>query len=149
MDIANISLGKIFQLTMLCLDRLCEQKDFFKDLIENRQPFASACKKQYLKIQCKDDKKCTCSNKKKSHFHKHSHRSSSSKKNKKPYRYFKKNDPSKFKKNKHNRCFICKKRGHFARNCPNKYAKDIRLIQHLQKSSMLSDHEDVESNFSE
>ena len=134
---------------MLCLDRLCEQKDFFKDLIENRQPFASACKKPYLKIQCKDDKKCTCSNKKKSHFHKHSHRSSSSKKNKKPYRYFKKNDPSQFRKNKHNRCFICKKRGHFARNCPNKYAKDIRLIQHLQKSSMLSDHEDVESNFSE
>ena len=56
-DMANISLGKIFQLTMLCLDRLCEQKDFFKDLIENRQPFASACKKLYLKIQCKDDKK--------------------------------------------------------------------------------------------
>ena len=24
LDIANISLGKIFQLTMLCLDRLCE-----------------------------------------------------------------------------------------------------------------------------
>ena len=148
LDIANISFGKIFQLTMLCLDRLCEHKDFFKDLIENRQPFASACKKPYLKIQCKDDKKCTCSTKKKSHFHKHSHRSSSSKKNKKPYRYFKKKDPSQFRKKKHNRYFICKKRGHFARNCPNKSAKVIRLIQHLQQSSMLSDHEDIESNFS-
>ena len=50
LDIANISLGKNFQLTMLCLDRLCEQKDFFKDLIENKQPFASACKKPYFKI---------------------------------------------------------------------------------------------------
>ena len=70
LDIANISLGKLFQLTMLCLDRLGEQKDFFKDLIENKQPFASACKKPYLKIQCKDDKKCTCPTKKKSHFQK-------------------------------------------------------------------------------
>ena len=98
---------KIFQLTMLCLDRLCEQKDFFKDLIENKQPFASACKKPYLKIQCKDNKKCTCLTKKKSHFQKHPHRSS--KKGKKPYRYFKKKDPSQFRKKKHNRCFICKK----------------------------------------
>ena len=36
LDIANISLRKIFQLTMLCLDKICEQKYFFKDLIENR-----------------------------------------------------------------------------------------------------------------
>ncbi|KAH9686095.1 hypothetical protein KPL70_014223 [Citrus sinensis] len=114
LDIANISLGKIFQLTMLCLDKICEQKDFFKDLIENRQPFASVCKKPYLKIQCKDDKKCTCSTKMKGHFQKHSHKSSS-KKFKKPYRYFKKKDPPQFRKKKHNKCFICKKRGHFAR----------------------------------
>ena len=83
LDIANISVGKIFQLTMLCLDRLCEQKDFFKDLIENKQLFASAYKKPNLKIQCKDDKKCTCPTKKKGHFQKHPHRS-----------YFKKKDPS-------------------------------------------------------
>ncbi|KAH9744206.1 hypothetical protein KPL70_003592 [Citrus sinensis] len=91
LDIANISLGKFFQLTMLCLDRLCEQKDFFKDLIENEQPFALACKKPYLKIQCKDDKKCTCPTKKKA----------------------------------------------------------VRLIQHLEKSSLHSEHDEVESNFCE
>ena len=79
LDIANVSLGKIFQLTMLYLDKICEQKDFFKDLIEQREPFASACKKPYLKIQCKDDKTCTCLTNKKKHFHK-----SSSKKPKKP-----------------------------------------------------------------
>ncbi|KAH9671295.1 hypothetical protein KPL70_017318 [Citrus sinensis] len=60
LDIANISLGKIFKLTLLCLDKIYEQKDFFKDRIEHKEPFASACKKPYLKIQCKDDKKCTC-----------------------------------------------------------------------------------------
>ena len=133
---------------MLCLDKICEQKDFFKDLIENRQPFASACKKPYLKIQCKDDNKCTCSTKKKGHFQKHSHKSSSNK-FKKPYRYFRKKDPSQFRKKKHNRCFICKKQGHFARNCLNKSTKAVHLIHHLQQSSMLSDQEDVESIFSE
>ncbi|KAH9680155.1 hypothetical protein KPL71_026443 [Citrus sinensis] len=148
LDIANVSLGKIFQLTMLCLDKICEQKYFFKDLIEHKEPFASACKKPYLKIQCKDDKKCTCPTTKKKHFQKHFHKSSS-KKPKKPYRYFRKKDPSQFRKKKYNRCFICKKRGHFARNCPNKSAKVVRLIQHLQQSSILSDHEDVESIFSE
>ena len=92
LDIA-ISLGKIFQLTMLCLDKICEQKEFFKDLIEHIEPFGSACKTPYLKIQCKNDKKCTCPTNKKKHFQKHFHQSSS-KKTKKPYRYFRKKDPS-------------------------------------------------------
>ncbi|KAH9801811.1 hypothetical protein KPL71_001168 [Citrus sinensis] len=39
--------------------------------------------------------------------------------------------------------------GHFARNCPNKSAKVVRLIQYLQQSSILSDNEEVESIFSE
>ena len=145
MDTANISLGKIFQLTMLCLDRLCEQKDLFKDLIENKQPFASTCKKPYLKIQCKDDKKCTCPTKKKVHFQKHPHRSS--KKGKKPYRYFKKKDPSQFRKRSIIVVSFTKKRSHFARNCPNNSAKAVRLIQHLEKSSLLFNHDEVESNF--
>ena len=129
LDIANVSLGKIFQLTILCLDKICEQKDFYKDLIEHKEPFASTCKKPYLKIQCKDDKKCTCPINKKKHF--------------------RKKDPSQFRKKKYNRCFICKKSRHFACNCPNKSAKAVRLIQHRQQSSILSDNEDVESIFSE
>ena len=60
-----------------------------------------------------------------------------------------KKDPSQFRQKKHNRCFICKKRRHFARNCPNKSAKAVRLIQHLQQYSILSDNEEVESIFSE
>ena len=63
--------------------------------------------------------------------------------------YFKKKYVSQFRKKKHNRCFICKKHGHFARNCPHKSVKVVRLIQHLQHSSLLSKNDDVESNFSE
>ena len=68
---------------------------------------------------------------------------------KKHFRYFKKKDVSQYIKKKHNRCFIFKKCGHFVRTCPHKSAKAVRLIQHLQHSSLLSENEDVESNFSE
>ncbi|KAH9649259.1 hypothetical protein KPL70_025917 [Citrus sinensis] len=146
LSITDISLGKIFQMAMLSLDKICEQKEFFKDLMEDKKPFSEACKKPYLKIECKDEKKCVCPTTKKRHFRKHFHRKSSSKK---PFRYFKKKDVSQYRKKKSNRCFICKKRGHFARNCPHKPAKAVRLIQHLQHSSLLSENEDVESNFSE
>ena len=46
LDISNLSFGKIYQLAVSCLERL-----FFKDLMENRQPFKSACKKPHLKIK--------------------------------------------------------------------------------------------------
>ncbi|KAH9649352.1 hypothetical protein KPL70_025947 [Citrus sinensis] len=146
LSIADISLGKIFQMAMLSLDKICEQKEFFKDLMEDKKPFSEACKKPYLKIECKDEKKCVCPTTKKRHFRKHFHRKSSSKK---PFHYFKKKDVSQYRKKKSNRCFICKKRRHFARNCPHKPAKAVRLIQHLQHSSLLSENDDVESNFSE
>ncbi|KAH9686157.1 hypothetical protein KPL70_014259 [Citrus sinensis] len=145
LSIVDISLGKIFQMAMLSLDKICEQKEFFKDLMEDKKPFSEACKKPYLKIECKDEKKCVCPTTKKRHFQKHFHRKSSSKK---PFRYFKKKDVSQYRKKKSNRCFICKKSGHFARNCPYKPAKAVRLIQHLQHFSLLSENDDVKSNFS-
>ena len=61
LDIANLSLGKIYQLTVNYLEKFCEQKEFFKDLMENNQPFKSACKKPHLSIKCKSGKDCTCS----------------------------------------------------------------------------------------
>ncbi|KAH9668421.1 hypothetical protein KPL70_021414 [Citrus sinensis] len=70
LSIADISLGKIFQMAMLSLDKICEQKEFFKDLMEDKKPFSEA-------------------------------------------------------------------------------SKAVRLIQHLQHSSLLSENDDVESNFSE
>ncbi|KAH9671297.1 hypothetical protein KPL70_017319 [Citrus sinensis] len=57
LSIADISLGKIFQMAMLCLDKIYEQKEFFKDLMASTKPFSEACKKPYLKMECKDEKK--------------------------------------------------------------------------------------------
>ncbi|KAH9792659.1 hypothetical protein KPL71_004218 [Citrus sinensis] len=56
LSLDNISLGKIFQLAKTCLDKLCEQKQFFKELLKDKELFRSACKKPYLQIKCKQKK---------------------------------------------------------------------------------------------
>ena len=60
-----------------------------------------------------------------------------------------KKNPDESSKSKGNHCFICKKKGHFARNCPNRPAKSVWLIEHLQDSMLLSESDDVKSFFSE
>ncbi|KAH9780561.1 hypothetical protein KPL71_008127 [Citrus sinensis] len=60
LSLDNISLGKIFQLAKTCLDKLCEQKQFFKELLKDKEPFRSACKKPYLQIKCHKKKDCDC-----------------------------------------------------------------------------------------
>ncbi|KAH9752125.1 hypothetical protein KPL71_014576 [Citrus sinensis] len=42
LSLDNISLGKIFQLAKTCLDKLCEQKQFFKELLKENEPFRSS-----------------------------------------------------------------------------------------------------------
>ncbi|KAH9801876.1 hypothetical protein KPL71_001188 [Citrus sinensis] len=120
----NISLGKIFQLAKTCLDKLYEQKQFFKELLKDKEPFQSACKKPYLQIKCKKKKDCDCSPKKKRHFKKFKNPDHSSRPRRsiKPYRFFRKKSSSSrdFKRRKLSRCFICKKKGHYAKDCPNK-----------------------------
>ena len=53
LNIDTLSLGKLFQIAMGCLDKLCEQKKFFQDLIKDKEPFKSVCKKPYLAMKCK------------------------------------------------------------------------------------------------
>ena len=117
--------------------------------MENHQPFKSACKKPHLKIKCKDEKDCTCSSKKKSHFKKAFSKKNSYSRLKKPNGFFKRKDPFSSKNPRNTRCFICKKKGHFTKNSPNKPTKSSRLLHHLQTSSIISAHDDIESLFSE
>ncbi|KAH9744168.1 hypothetical protein KPL70_003573 [Citrus sinensis] len=110
----NISLGKIFQLAKTCLDKLCEQKQFFKELLKDKEPFRSACKKPYLQIKCQKKKDCDCSSKKKKHFRKFKNPEFSSRprRSRKLYRFFQKKSSSSrdFKRRKSSRCFICKRK---------------------------------------
>ena len=154
LSLDNISLGKIFQLAKTCLDKLCEQKQFFKELLKDKEPFRSACKKPYLQIKCKKKKDCDCSPKKKRHFKKFRNPEFSSRprRSRKPYRFFRKKSSSSrdFKRRKSSRCFICKKKGHYAKDCPNKREKSIRLVEHLQATTDYSPEKDeLEFYFSE
>ncbi|KAH9792730.1 hypothetical protein KPL71_004252 [Citrus sinensis] len=154
LSLDNISLGKIFQLAKTCLDKLCEQKQFFKELLKDKEPFRSACKKPYLQIKCHKKKDCDCDSKKKRHFRKFKNPEFSSKprRSRKPYRFFRKKSPStrEFKRKQSSRCFICKRKGHYAKDCPNKREKSIRLVEHLQATTDYSPTKDeLEFYFSE
>ncbi|KAH9752192.1 hypothetical protein KPL71_014608 [Citrus sinensis] len=154
LSLDNISLGKIFQLAKTCLDKLCEQKQFFKELLKDKEPFRSACKKPYLHIKCHKKKDCDCSSKKKRHFRKFKPPEFSSKprRSRKPYRFFRKKSSSsrEFKRKQSSRCFICKRKGHYANDCPNKREKSIRLVEHLQATTDYSPAKDeLEFYFSE
>ncbi|KAH9752176.1 hypothetical protein KPL71_014597 [Citrus sinensis] len=154
LSLDNISLGKIFQLAKTCLDKLCEQKQFFKELLKDKEPFRSACKKPYLQIKCHKKKDCDCSSKKKRHFRKFKTPEFSSKprRSRKPYRFFIKKSSSsrEFKRKQSSRCFICKRKGHYAKDCPNKREKSIRLVEHLQATTDYSPAKDeLEFYFSE
>ncbi|KAH9708170.1 hypothetical protein KPL70_012800 [Citrus sinensis] len=154
LSLDNITLGKIFQLAKTCLDKLCEQKQFFKELLKDKEPFRSACKKPYLQIKCHKKKDCDCSSKKKRHFRKFKTPEFSSKprRSRKPYRFFRKKSSSsrEFKRKQSSRCFICKSKGHYAKDCPNKREKVIRLVEHLQATTAYSPAKDeLEFYFSE
>ncbi|KAH9792432.1 hypothetical protein KPL71_004116 [Citrus sinensis] len=150
----NISLGKIFQLAKTCLDKLCEQKQFFKELLEDKELFRSACKKPYLQIKCKKKKDCDCSPKKKRHVRKFKTPDFSSRRHRsrKPYKFFRKKSSSskEFKRKHSSRCFICKKKGHYAKDFPNKRETSIRLVEYLQATTDYSpDKDELEFYFSE
>ncbi|KAH9680026.1 hypothetical protein KPL71_026380 [Citrus sinensis] len=129
LTIDNISLGKIFQIAKGCLEKLCEQKQFFKELLKDKEPFRSACKKPYLQIKCKKKKDCDCSTKKK-----------------KPFRKFKNPDSSprsKSRRKSYRKAIILK-------IAPTKKEKAIRLLEHLQATIDYSPHKDeIEFYFSE
>ncbi|KAH9705019.1 hypothetical protein KPL70_011708 [Citrus sinensis] len=154
LTIDTISLGKIFQITKGCLEKLCEQKQFFKELLKDKEPFQSACKKPYLQIKCQKKKDCHCSTKKKKPFRKFTNPTlfPRSKSKRKSYRFFRRRSSSfrEQQRKKSSRCFICKKKGYYAKDCPNKKDKAIRLLEHLQSTIDYSPNNDeIESYFLE
>ncbi|KAH9697801.1 hypothetical protein KPL71_023762 [Citrus sinensis] len=104
LDINNLSLGRLFQLALMSLDYLCDQKKFFRNLMTDKEGFRTACKKPYLEIQ----------------------------------------------RRKKSRCFICKKLGHFAKECPKNPKRSQRLVQQLQSLHQFSpDTDQIEFLYSE
>ncbi|CAK8532419.1 unnamed protein product [Lathyrus sativus] len=127
-DIKTMSLGQIHQVNLEALEKLCSFYHQFSEIIEKNTKFTQACKKPYLEIKCKD-KRCGCLTKNKHKKYTKSHRTFKGKKRKnmkffrrKPFRG----------KGKNQRCFICGKKGHFSKECPNNTHKAAKLINSLQ-----------------
>jgi len=140
-DFTSLTLGQIHQMTLEAVDKLCRQHKFFADIMNQKSKFDKACKKSYLEIKCK--KSCSgncsrnCSKKKKGR------ENLEERKKRKSFKSFKK---KKIRGRRNDqRCFICNKKGHFSRNCPQQKDKAIRLISTLN----LCDSEEVESIYSE
>ncbi|KAH9671208.1 hypothetical protein KPL70_017273 [Citrus sinensis] len=158
LDINNLSLGRLFQLALVSLDYLCDQKKFFRNLMKDKEGFQTACKKPYLEIKCKDSKHCTCPSTKKHHkvrFHRKSSRTPQSRpfpRRPKKIRYFRRRQPSEIldRRRTKSRCFICKKLGHFAKECPKNPKRSQRLVQQLQSLHQFSpDTDQIEFLYSE
>ncbi|RDX88998.1 hypothetical protein CR513_29337, partial [Mucuna pruriens] len=134
-DFSAMTMGQIHQMTQEAVDKLCRQHKYFLDVMNQKGKFNKACKKSYLEIKCKD-KTCSCLSKKKKR------EVQPLNKRRKSFKFFRK---MKFRgKTFDQRCFICGKKGHYSRNCPNKADKAIKLI-----SSLKLGDEEIESLYSE
>ena len=151
-DIANLSLKKIYQLAVNCLKKLCEQKEFFKDLMKTTSHSKALAKHlispssvKVTKIALVRPRKNPISRNIDTHIRKIELHPDP----KNPTAFFEK----KILPNPQNPKAVVvssvRKKGHFARNCLNCPSKSVRLIEHLQSSLMFSVNDDVKSFFSE
>ncbi|GJR02268.1 putative zinc finger, CCHC-type containing protein [Tanacetum coccineum] len=145
--IAQTTLGELYQLILNALAKVYNQKNFLTEFERTGKRLGTACDDKYLQIKCKDKSSCDCTHTKKKF---HSKRFSSlsgkprfSRRSSKKWKFIRK---KKQRGRTSDRCFICQKRGHFARNCPDK-KRSQALIQALNQVEPV-DVSDLESLYS-
>ncbi|KAH9724757.1 hypothetical protein KPL70_007611 [Citrus sinensis] len=155
------SLGQYRQLQFVDLPEVSSALAVLHDqFLGDPSAVFEAARRDYLNMKCcslnaKDlDFHYKRISKKKRHFRKFKPPEFSSKprRSRKPYRFFRKKSSSsrEFKRKQSSRCFICKRKGHYAKDCPNKREKSIRLVEHLQATTDYSPAKDeLEFYFSE
>ncbi|GKC41110.1 putative zinc finger, CCHC-type containing protein [Tanacetum coccineum] len=145
--IAQTTLGELYQLILNALAKLCNQKKFLAEFERTGKRLGTACDDKYLQIKCKDKSSCDCTHtKKKFHSKRYSSLSSKprfSRRSNKKWKFIRK---KKQRGRTSDRCFICQKRGHFARNYPDK-KRSQALIQALNQVEPV-DVSDLESLYS-
>nr|GEU70855.1 putative zinc finger, CCHC-type [Tanacetum cinerariifolium] len=145
--IAQTTIAELYRLILNALAKLCNQKKFLAEFERTGKRLGTACDDKYMQIKCKDKSSCDCTHKKNKF---HSKRFSSlsgkprfSRGSSKNWKFIRK---KKQRGRTSDRCFICQKRGHFARNCPDK-KRSHALIQALNQVEPV-DVSDLESLYS-
>ena len=143
----TFGLGELSNIVLEALTLLCEKHEATERFLKQKKKFTKACKTNY-EIGCTKHDQCDCkpvtkrSSRRSRHRIQTNARPQSSKRQKK-IRYFRAKARS---SRKSDRCFLCKKKGHFAKNCPTKKQKSANLVTQLMSAHPDSD---LESVFSE
>nr|TKS11584.1 hypothetical protein D5086_0000071770 [Populus alba] len=147
--IDNQSLDTIFHHVLETLNKMCDQHKYFTKILQHHKTMLHACKRPDLLSKCSDNVDCNCPLQKKKHFKK-IHRSSFNGRQKK-WKFLRRRHtrcPKHFTSS-FNGCFICKRKGHFAKTCPKKKAQYLKLIDFLAQNTKFNPDDDkVESLFS-
>ena len=116
------SFGEIYQHVLIALEKLYNQRKFLLEIDKVHSKLKDNCKRKDLQIKCYE-KNCACPTKRRDHFKKYSwkkrhyagHRKKSFRKKK--WKSFRRKQ---FKGKTSKVCFVCRRPGHFAKNCPKK-----------------------------
>ena len=140
----TFGLGELSNIVQEALTLLCEKHEATERFLTQKKKFTKACKTNY-EIGCKKHEQCHC---KPVHKRRSSRRARppsalQSGRRRKKIRFFRNKAQS---SRKSSRCFLCRKKGHFARNCPTKKAKAANLVSQLMVTHPESD---IESLYSE
>ena len=128
-----MSRNRILEVVLLALDDLCNKRKVIREYLKGDACLDQACKKPELIIKGKCQACVPYKKRKKfkrfKSFSK-SYKQFSRRPFRKKWRYFKRKGKP-FRGKKGNKCFICGKPGHFAKNCPQNQ-KGVNLISEIQ-----------------
>ncbi|KAM7509736.1 hypothetical protein LguiB_008611 [Lonicera macranthoides] len=157
-EIKDLTLADIYEVFVDSVERMCNQQTFKRNIQKNADRIHSSCNKDWMKIKCKNDKACDCRTHRKGKYSRRTKRSKHKPydddkpwKKRSKHRKFKKKSSWKyvkrrnFRKKRSDGCFICHKKGHFAKNCPNAKKKEafMALLQQYHPDIQESDIESI------
>ena len=124
------SLREIYQHVLIALEKLCNQRKFLSEIDKVHSKFKDNCRRKDLQIKYYE-KNCACPQKKRYHFKKYfgkkRHYAEKKKKTfrKKKWKFLRRKQ---FKGKTSKACFVCRRPGHFAKNCLKK-EKAAKLLE--------------------